>query len=79
MIDELQASKFCYFYCKKIPITTTSIAALFRAIRGGKRPPQTTFSLPYDDSVGRQIWSALCFQFDKTPAFLPNSDDVIVR
>ncbi|MNM21773.1 hypothetical protein D3C76_182140 [compost metagenome] len=39
MIDEFQASKSCYFYRQKAPITAVAITALFR---GGILPPSQT-------------------------------------
>lgn len=79
MIDELQASKSCYFYRQKAPITAKSITALFRAIRAAQTSPSNNFFAITREAHGTSTWSALCFQFDKTPAFLPGTDDVIDR
>lgn len=79
MIDELQASKSCYFYRQKAPITTVAITALFRAIRKAQKSPSNNLFSFIRQSHGASIWSALCFQFDKTPAFLPGTEDVIDR
>lgn len=79
MIDELQASKSCYFYRLKAPITIGAITALFRAIRGAHPSPSNNLFYFVRQPHGTSIWSALCFQFDKTPAFLPRSRAVIDR
>lgn len=79
MIDELQASKSCYFYRRKAPITVGAITALFRAIRGSQTSPSNNLFSFIRQPHGASAWSALCFQFDKTPAFLPGADDVIDR
>ncbi|WP_417311188.1 hypothetical protein [Ectopseudomonas khazarica] len=79
MIDELQASKSCYFYRQKSPITAVAITALFRAVRGAQTSPSNNLFSFHRQSHGASIWSALCFQFDKTPAFLPGADDVVDR
>lgn len=79
MIDELQASKSCYFYRQKAPITTVAITALFRSVRGAQTSPSNNLFSFIRQSRGASIWSALCFQFDKTPAFLPDADNVIDR
>ncbi|ALJ29431.1 magnesium/nickel/cobalt transporter CorA [Stenotrophomonas acidaminiphila] len=79
MIDELQVSKSCYFYRLKAPITIGAITALFRAIRGAHPSPSNNLFYFVRQPHGTSIWSALCFQFDKTPAFLPRSRAVIDR
>ncbi|HBO1241769.1 TPA: hypothetical protein ACGJWA_004678 [Pseudomonas aeruginosa] len=79
MIDELQANKSCYFYRQKAPITTVAITALFRAVRGSQTSPSNNFFSFIRQSHRASIWSGLCFQFDKTPAFLPGADGVIDR
>jgi len=79
MINELQASKSCYFYRQKAPITTVAITALFRAVRGAQASPSNNLFSFKRQSHGAATWSALCFQFDKTPAFLPSSGDVVDR
>lgn len=79
MIDELQASKSCYFYRQKAPITAVAITALFRAIRGTHTSPSNNYFSFTREIHGASTWSALCFQFDKTPAFFPGADDVIDR
>ncbi|MGR7527548.1 hypothetical protein ACU6ZM_25820 [Klebsiella aerogenes] len=79
MIDELQASKSCYFYRQKASITTVSITALFRAIRKAQTSPSNNLFSFIRQPHGASIWSALCFQFDKAPAFLPGTQSVIDR
>ncbi len=79
MIDELQASKSCYFYRQKAPITAVVITGLFRAIRATHTSPSNNLFSFIREPQGVSFWSALCFQFDKTPAFLPGADYVIDR
>lgn len=79
MINELQASKSCYFYRRKAPITTVAITTLFQAIRAAHPSPSNNLFSFIRQPHGISIWSALCFQFDKTPAFLPEANDVIDR
>lgn len=79
MIDKLQASKSCYFYRQKAPITSIAITALFRAIRGAQISPSNNFFSFVRQPHGASTWSALCFQFDKNPAFLPGAHAVVDR
>lgn len=79
MIDELQASKSCYFYRQKAPITKVAITELFRDIRKAQTSPSNNFFSFIRQPHGASIWSALCFQFDKVPAFLPGTKGVIDR
>lgn len=77
MIDELQASKSCYFFRQQAPITASTIAALFRAVRGAQTSASNNYFSFNRNSHGAAFWSSLCFQFDKTPAFLPGSSSVV--
>lgn len=79
MIDELQASKSCYFYRLKEPITAVALTAMFRAIRGAQTSPSNNLFSFIRQAQGASTWSALSFQFDKKPAFLPGADDVVDR
>ncbi|SQA97255.1 Uncharacterised protein [Cedecea neteri] len=79
MIYELQASKSCYFFRQKAPLTAVAIDTLFRAIRKAQSSPSNNIFSLTRQSHGVAFWSALCFQFDRTPPFLPGSEDVIDR
>lgn len=79
MIDALLASKSCYFFRQRAPITANAIAALFRAVRATQTTPSNNLFSFSRKPHGGAIWSSLCFQFDRTPAFLPDSDDVFDR
>lgn len=79
MIDELQASKSCYFFGQQSPITASAITSLFRAVRGAQISASNNFFSFVRESHGAALWSSLCFQFDKTPGFLPGSDSVVDR
>jgi len=79
MIDMLQANKSCYFYLQKATITTMAITTLFRSARAAQTSPSNNLFSFIRQSHGASIWSALCFQFDKTPAFLPGAEDVTDR
>lgn len=79
MINELQASKSCYFFCQQAPITSSAITALFRAVRGAQSSASNNYFSFNRESHGTAFWSSLCFQFDKTPAFLPASNSVVDR
>ena len=79
MIEELQASKSCNFYRRKAPITIVAITALFRAIRAAHKSPSNNLFSFIRQPHGASIWSALCFQFDKIPVFLPDAAHLIDR
>ena len=79
MIDELQASKSCYFFRQRARITASAITALFRAVRGAQTSASNNFFSFCREPHGAALWSSLCFQFDRTPAFLPGSDSVVDR
>lgn len=73
MIDELQASKSCYFYRQKKRLTSVAVTALFRAVRGAQPAPSNNIFSHVRSQQGAATWSAICFQFDKTPPFLPDA------
>lgn len=79
MINKLQASKSCYFFRQRARITGSAIAALFRAVRGAQTSPSNNYFSFCREPHGAALWSSLCFQFDRTPAFLPGSDSVVDR
>jgi hypothetical protein len=79
MINNLQASKSCYFFRQRTAITAKSIAALFRAVRRAQISASNNFFSFIRESHGGALWSSLCFQFDRTPAFLPGSDSMVDR
>lgn len=79
MIDELQASKSCYFFRQRTPITASAITALFRAVRGAQISASNNFFSFSRKPHGAALWSSLCFQFDRTPTFLPGSNSVVDR
>lgn len=79
MINELQASKSCYFFRQRAPITASAITALFRAVRAAQIAASNNFFSFNRERHGEALWSSLCFQFDRTPAFLPSSDSVVDR
>jgi hypothetical protein len=79
MIDELQASKSCYFFGQGVPITASAITALFRAVRGAQISASNNFFSFSREPHGAALWSSLCFQFDRTPTFLPGSDSAVDR
>lgn len=79
MIHELETSKSCYFYLQKTPITTVAVTTLFRAIRGLQTSPSNNIFLFARQPRGIAYWSALSFQFDKKPSFLPNAKNISDR
>ncbi|HFF9833912.1 hypothetical protein V6280_04335 [Serratia marcescens] len=79
MIDDLRASKSCYFYRQKSPITTVAITTLFREIRKAQTSPSNNIFSFIRQPHGTSTCSALCFQFDKAPTFLPGIEDVLDR
>lgn len=79
MINELQASKSCYFFRQRAPITASAITSLFRAVRSAQTSASNNFFSFSREPHGTALWSSLCFQFDRTPAFLPGSDSVVDR
>lgn len=52
---------------------------MFRAIRKAQMSPSNNLFSLVRQPQGASIWSALCFQFDKIPAFLPGTGDVTDR
>lgn len=79
MINNLQASKSCYFFRQRTAITAKSITALFRAVRRAQISASNNFFLFIRESHGGALWSSVCFQFDRTPTFLPGSDSMVDR
>lgn len=79
MINELQVSKSCYFYKQQNPITGTAITTLFRAVRAGQIAPSNNHFCYIRESYGAAYWSAICFQFDRRPAFLADTTSLTER
>lgn len=79
MIDELQASKSCYFFRQRAPLSASAITALFRTVRGAQSSASHNFFSFSREAHAGALWSSLCFQFDRAPAFLPGSDSVVDR
>lgn len=79
MINELQASKSCYFYKQHRPITAKAISAVFRTVRAGQIAPSNNHFSYNREQYGNAYWSALCFQFDRKPAFLAGSTSIMER
>lgn len=73
MINELQASKSCYFFRQRTPIVDSSITNLFRAVRRAQTSVSNNLFSFCRESHGAARWSSLCFQFNRTPSFLPES------
>jgi hypothetical protein len=73
MINQLQASKSCYFFKQNAPLTARAISELFRDVRlGQSNPSNNHFSHNRKNHNGAR-WSALCFSFDRNPSFLPGA------
>lgn len=79
MISELQASLSCYFFGQRVPITANAITTLFKGVRGAQTSPSNNLFKFNRVSHGTALWSSLCFQFDRTPVFLPGCDSVVDR
>jgi hypothetical protein len=79
MIDDFQTSKSCYFFRQRTAVTASSITAMFRAVRRAQISPSNNFFSFTRERHGAALWSSLCFQFDRTPAFLPGSSSVVDR
>lgn len=73
MINELQASQSCYFYRQKARITSVAVTALFRSVRGAQSAPSNNIFCHVRSQHQAVTWSAICFQFDKMPSFLPDA------
>lgn len=79
MISELKASKSCYFFIKKSKVTSKTITELFRSVRSSYDSPSNNYFSIIREKEGAAYWSALCFQFNKTPHFLPENQTLIDR
>ncbi|WP_242207675.1 MULTISPECIES: hypothetical protein [unclassified Pseudomonas] len=73
MINELQASKSCYFFKQSAPLTAKAVTELFRDVRAGQSNPSKNHFSHSRKSHNGARWSALCFSFDRSPTFLPGS------
>lgn len=79
MITELQASKSCYFYKQSAPLTAKAVNQLFRAVRQGQITPSNNHFCYVRQPHGDALWSAVCFQFDRKPAFLADTTKVFEK
>ncbi|MCO5367806.1 hypothetical protein [Pseudomonas alliivorans] len=73
MINDLQASKSCYFFRQSESLTDNAIIELFKDVRHGQSNPSRNHFSHNRKSYNGALWSALCFSFDRSPTFLPDS------
>lgn len=79
MINELQTSKSCYFFKQRTRVTSKAITELFRAVRSSQVAASNNHFSFIREVSGAANWSGLCFQFERTPPFLPGTQTLVDR
>lgn len=70
MIGELEAGKSGYFYKLTRPLSAHAITELFRDVRAAHKAPSNNHFHHVREPLGNALWSAVCFMFERKPAFL---------
>lgn len=79
MIDHLTVGRAAYFYRRKRRLSHDAVERLFRSVRAqAKAPSQNLFRVNRAE-LGDAIYSALCFSFEREPAFLEPESGAIER
>lgn len=70
MIDALRVAKTANFHKLKRPLSNAAIDELFRQIRAGQPSASQNIFCHRRVSAGVTYWSAVCFTYERLPAFL---------
>ena len=70
MIEHFKIGRAGYFYKCKKALSDTAITALFTTLRQNSQNPSQNFFREVRVRSGRVRYSAICFSFERQPAFL---------
>jgi hypothetical protein len=79
MIEHLSVSRAAYFYRRKKRISNAAIESLFRTLRSEANTPSKNLFRANHVVLGLSAYSAICFSFERPPAFLDDEAGVVER
>jgi hypothetical protein len=79
MIEHLSMSRAAYFYRRKRRLSNAVIDTLFRTLRSNATMPSRNLFRADRVALRHSKYSALCFSFERSPAFLDSEAKVIER
>ncbi len=79
MIEHLSVSRAAYFYRRKKRLSNAAISALFRALRSNASTPSKNLFRVDRVVLRHSKYSAICFSFEHSPAFLDSEAKAIER
>ncbi|MER8632607.1 hypothetical protein NKH55_22915 [Mesorhizobium opportunistum] len=77
MIDDLSVAKTAAFFSIRRDLSDKSIEDLFRSIRAAHGATGHNIFRHTRERAGDTRWSAICFTYERAPAFLEDSTDVV--
>jgi hypothetical protein len=79
MIEHLSVSRAAYFYKRKKRLSNKVIDTLFRTLRSDASTPSKNLFRVVRIALGHSTYSAICFSFERPPAFLDSEARVFER
>jgi hypothetical protein len=76
MIDELQASRTATFFVLSHPPSEADVDAMFETLRASQQNAQPDLFRHIRVVEGDARWSAVAFNYERVPAFLPDQNEV---
>jgi len=76
MIDALQTSRTATFFGLSLAPSDADVGSMFDALRASQRNPQSDLFRHVRVAEGDARWSAIAFNYERRPAFLPEQDVV---
>ncbi len=77
MIEHLSVSRAAYFYRRKKRFSNVAIDTLFKTLRSNASTPSRNLFRVDRVAFRNSRYSAICFSFERSPAFLDNEAEVI--
>lgn len=77
MIDDLSVAKTAVFFSIRRDLSDKSIEDLFRSIRAAHGATGNNIFRHTREHAGDTRWSAICFTYERAPAFFDNSTDIV--
>ena len=79
MIEHLSVGRAAYFYARKKRLSNSAIDKLFRTLRSEATMPSQNLFRADRVAIGGNTYSAICFSYDRPPAFLDSEAGVVER
>ncbi len=79
MIEHLYVSRAAYFYRRKRRLSNAAIDRLFRMLRSNAVAPSKNLFSAHRVELEHSTYSAICFSFERSPAFLTSQAGAVER